>query len=110
VDVFVDVAEGFVAVVEVKNTSWDAIRPSNVRKNLLSHVRQLLAYVDEYNIVQKMEVAAAVIYPAPPTTLPLRQIIEEFYDDQAIALVWFSEARPVSQGLMSEPLPSDEST
>jgi hypothetical protein len=102
IDLLLDEGEGYVVAIEIKNTYWDRIKPANVRRNLLSHARQLQDYIDWLYESPGYEVTGAIIYPEPPSSQGLRERVETFWDDLAIMVVWYSEARAVAGGSATE--------
>jgi hypothetical protein len=49
VDIFVDDTESKeagVAVVEIKATDWDKIKPENIRRNVKRQIRQIWSYIE----------------------------------------------------------------
>ena len=94
-DILVDELGGFVSIVEIKSTDWDVIKVKNRKKLLGSHRRQLWRYIDQY-VEKGIDVAPGMIYPSPPLTLGLRELVEEYLNDWAIQVVWFHEALEAS--------------
>ena len=73
-DLFTTVEDGDVVVIEIKSTNWDRIKPSNVRKNLNAHRRQLMRYFDTYyQDGDGVGASLAMIYPNVPVILMTAQ-------------------------------------
>ena len=100
-DILVDELGDFVSIVEIKSTDWDTIKPKNRIKLLGSHRRQLWRYIDPY-VDSGINVSPGMIYPAPPRTEGLRDIIEDYLNDWAIQVVWFHESLESSNAWHSE--------
>jgi hypothetical protein len=90
-DLLIDEVGGFVAVVEVKSTHWDSVRPSNRRKLMSAHRRQVWRYIDEFLDVAGVDVCPGVIYPSVPLTPGLREDVETYLNDRGLQVVWFDD-------------------
>ena len=91
IDIFIDQLSGFVTVVEIKATNWDAVKSKSRRKLLGSHRRQIIRYVDKYLEVDNVSVVAILLYPSPPATPGLRNEVEEYFAEHGLQLAWHSE-------------------
>ena len=91
IDIFVDKIDDFVSVIEIKSTDWDRIKPQNRRKNLGSHCRQILRYVDKYLDDDEISVCAGMIYPQSPRTPGLKAEIEKYLNDQCLQVLWYDD-------------------
>jgi len=92
IDIFVSQVGDFVSLFEIKATDWDRIKPGNVRRNLASHVRQALAYVDTYLVGENTNVVATIIYPPSPRSPELKKIIETYLNERGFQVVWFDSS------------------
>lgn len=93
-DIFIDELDAdFVTIVEVKATDWDKIKPSNIKKNLWRHQRQLFHYIEKYLDVDKLQVCPGIIYPKPPKSPSLRQFIETCLEEYGAPAYWYSEIK-----------------
>lgn len=93
-DILITELGEFVTILEIKATNWDRIKPANVRRNLWRHQRQLLAYVDKYLKVDKLDVCLGIIYPHPPGKAGLRDFVEKHLEeDYGVPAYWYSEIR-----------------
>jgi hypothetical protein len=68
IDILVDEGEDWVAVVEIKGSSWDRMRPERVRPNALRHARQVWRYVEPFFDRIGKDVCPGIIYEKVPTT------------------------------------------
>jgi len=92
VDVFIDEAtDGFVSVVEVKNTDWDKIADGNVRRNVRRQVRQIWRYIDSQLELRGLSVCAGIIFPTLPRDKSKLALIEAMFDQEGIQVVWHDE-------------------
>lgn len=89
-DLLVDELGDFVSIVEIKSTDWDAVKPTNHKKLLGSHRRQLWRYIDQY-VASGINVSPGMIYPSAPSAPGLRELVEEYLNNWAIQVVWFDE-------------------
>ena len=92
IDVLVSDLGDMVAIYEIKATDWDKIKPQNVKKNAWCHQRQLLKYVETY-IEEGIQVSLGIIYPEPPKSLELREMLEEYLMEYGAPAYWFSEIK-----------------
>jgi hypothetical protein len=91
IDIFIDLVDDFVSVVEIKSTDWDRIRVHNRQKVLATHRRQVLMYVDKYLDHDQVNVCAGVIYPRFPDTAGLNAQVEQYLNDHALQVVWYDD-------------------
>lgn len=96
IDIWIDdLGEDKIAVFEIKATDWDRIAPSNIRRNIYRHQKQLFDYVYTYNFRDDLQVTYGLIYPFPPTTNGLRNQIEQLamnaYD---VPIYWYTDLNP----------------
>ncbi len=90
-DIYVDESEGYVSIVEIKATNWDAIKPRNIQRNLASHRRQVWKYIEKYCDGDGKDVCAGVIYPNEPKDQVLKERIEEYLNDYGLQVVWYHD-------------------
>ena len=86
VDILVDDDSGLVAIVEVKATNWDLIKPSRVRETALRHYRQRWRYIDDY--VETRQVSPGIVYPFAPRATERRSAVKEALDERFVQCVW----------------------
>jgi hypothetical protein len=91
IDIFIDLVDDFVSIVEIKSTDWDRIRVSNRQKVLSTHRRQVLRYVDKYLDHDSVNVCAGVIYPHSPISAGLKERVEQYLNDHALQVVWYDD-------------------
>ena len=91
VDILVDELDGHVAVVEIKSTDWDAIKPANRRKVLGAHRRQTWRYIEKYLDVDAVDVSAGIVYPRVPVTPGLLETVEGYLNDYGLQVVWYDD-------------------
>jgi hypothetical protein len=89
IDIFIDQMSDFVTVIEIKSTDWENIRHPGRRLN--SHRRQVMKYVDKYLELDQANVCAGIIYQKPPSDKNLRRLVEEYFSDHCIQLLWYDE-------------------
>ncbi|TAK20752.1 MAG: hypothetical protein EPO26_17160 [Chloroflexota bacterium] len=93
------------AVLEAKATIFDGKSPTQVRRRIAQHRRQLAAYIGtqaDLNTPAAIEdpesaVTPGIIYPQAPTDPAIRQMIEEYFADECITVVWQNELPPELQ-------------
>lgn len=90
-DIFVDVKDNFVTIVEIKSTDWDKVKEKNRKKLLGSHRRQVWNYIEEYLDVEKIDVCPGIIYPKPPKTPGLKDMIEKYLNEYGLQVVWYDD-------------------
>jgi hypothetical protein len=90
-DILVNEIGDQVAVVEIKATDWDRIYSRNISKNLSAHCRQILKYVDKYLEGDGFTVCPGLIYPTAPATPGLKERVEEYLNNNGIAVAWFRD-------------------
>ncbi len=89
VDIFIDLIDNFVTVVEIKATDWDRVK--HRRKLLARHRRQVVKYVDKFLHDDRLNVCAGIIYPQSPRTEGLREQIEAYLNDWGLQVVWYDD-------------------
>ena len=93
IDLFVDIDHPepvYRAVLEVKNTDWDQKTITNVRRNVLRHIRQVYRYIDSLNL-EGFAVAPGIIYSKQPSDTERRKYIEDLLEEHLIGVVWQDE-------------------
>jgi len=90
IDIHVD-ADGVVAVVEIKNSDWDAMKPNAVRRNARRYARQLWSYV-EAELDDGSSVSPGIVFPRRPKTPGRLEEIERLFDEEGIPVVWEDES------------------
>ena len=90
IDIHVQADEELVAVVEIKNSDWDAMTPQAVRRNAKRYARQLWNYI-EAEIEDKFQVSPGIVFPTRPKTEGRLAEIERLFDEEGIPVVWEDE-------------------
>lgn len=85
--------DDFVSILEIKATDWDRIKPKNIKRNLASHHRQIMKYIDKYLMIDKLDVCTGIIYPKPPRCPKLRQEIETYLEERGTPAYWYTEVK-----------------
>jgi hypothetical protein len=80
---------GFVTIIEIKSTDWDKIVPHNIKRLLKSHGRQMFKYIDKFLNNDNTNVCAAIIYPKAPLLSGIEKIVENYFNENSIQLIWF---------------------
>jgi hypothetical protein len=90
IDVHVQADEELVAVVEIKNSDWDAMTEEAVRRNAKRYARQLWNYI-EAEIEGGFQVSPGIVFPTKPKTERRCAEIERLFEDDGIPVVWEDE-------------------
>jgi len=95
-------------IIESKWTNWDRLhRRGNLNRNLGSHRRQVLSYIDgeiwteksatgELVELESINRQAGLMYPITPSSNELRQLIEDSLGEWGISTLWFDDPPPSS--------------
>jgi hypothetical protein len=102
VDIFVDDTdskEAGVAVVEIKATDWDKIKPENIRRNAKRQIRQIWSYIEPHlrggqNVggVEAKDVNPGIIFPKRPKDMETLELVEALFWEEGIPVVWHDES------------------
>ena len=93
IDIFVDDdGDNLVAVAEIKNSDWDKMTDSAVRRNINRQIRQIWHYIDSQLNTEK-DVSPGVIFPKRPKDKKRMKLIEETFEEQGIPVVWQDETK-----------------
>jgi len=90
-DILISEAGDIVAVLEIKATDWDRIKPKNIKKNLWRHQHQLYSYVERTLEIENKGLSAYIIYPTRPTSAALCKLIEDYLEGYGILPHWYDE-------------------
>lgn len=103
VDIFVssDSDEKHVAVVEIKASDWDRMKPKAVRRNALRQIRRIWSYIDGQVDLNRKDVSPGVIFPQRPSDPQRLQQIEDLFSEWAIQVVWHDESMEELRARMS---------
>jgi len=93
VDIFVDddSDEKHVAIVEIKASDWDRMKPKAVRRNVLRQARQVWSYIDAQIDLHGKDVSPGIIYPKRPSSMERLEEIESILNNRGIQVVWHDE-------------------
>ena len=94
VDIFVDddSDENHVAVIEIKASDWNRMKPKSVRRNALRQVRQIWSYIDSQVDLEGKDVSPGIIFPKRPSDKNRLEEIEGIFNDWGIQVVWHDES------------------
>ena len=90
IDVFVDGDDALVAIAEIKASTWDRMTTASLRRNVLRQARQVWDYI-ESQLDQGREVSPGIIFPRRPRSMRRLRLIEDLFEQRAIAVVWQDE-------------------
>jgi hypothetical protein len=93
-DILISDESDLVAVLEIKATDWDRIKPKNVKKNLWRHQNQLYSYVERFLEVDMKSVSAYIIYPTRPSSAELCKVIDDYLEAYGMLAHWYDEISP----------------
>ncbi len=91
VDIKIDEGENYIAIIEVKGTDWDNLRPQRIRSTAQRHARQVWRYVDDHVENHGKEVCPALVYEYIPKDPSVRAEVEQILNDRFIQVVWRKE-------------------
>jgi len=90
-DIFVKSDETLVAIAEIKNSDWNAMTSTAVRRNVKRQARQIWDYIESQLELGK-EVSPGVIFTKRPKDLDRINLIEQLFDEKGISVVWEDES------------------
>lgn len=91
IDIFVsDSGDNLVAVAEVKDSDWDKMTDSAVRRNVRRQIRQVWNYI-ESQLKTKKDVSPGIIFPKQPKDKERMKLIESMFEEEGIPVVWQDE-------------------
>ncbi len=91
IDIFVKSDEELVAVVEIKNSNWNAMTDEAVRRNVNRQASQIWDYIESQLDLGK-EPTPGVIFPERPRDLDRMNLIERLFEEKGISVVWEDES------------------
>ena len=94
VDIFVgdDSDQNHVAVIEIKASDWNRMKPKSVRRNAMRQVRQIWSYIDSQVELDGKDVSPGIIFPNKPFDNERLEEIEKIFNDWGIQVVWHDES------------------
>lgn len=91
IDIFIsDSGDNLVAVAEVKDSDWDKMTDSAVRRNVRRQIRQVWNYI-ESQLKTKKDVSPGIIFPKQPKDKERMKLIESMFEEEGIPVVWQDE-------------------
>ena len=91
IDIFVDDdGDNLVAVAEVKNSNWDKMTNSAVRRNVKRQIKQICDYIESQLTIKK-DVSPGIIFPKRPEDREKMKLIERLFEEEGIPVVWQDE-------------------
>ena len=90
IDVRVVVGDDLVSVIELKNSDWNGMSETAVRRNVRRHIRQVWEYI-ESQLNEGRDVSPGVVFPGRPTSPECLESIERMFEEEGIAVVWQDE-------------------
>ncbi len=91
IDILVrDTGDKMVALAEVKDSDWDKMTDSAVRRNVKRQIKQIWDYIDSQLVKQK-DVSPRVIFPERPKDKTRMTLIEDMFEEEGIPVVWQDE-------------------
>lgn len=91
-DISVQSDDELVAVVEIKNSDWDAMTERNLKRNVRSQIRQVWKYI-ESQIEMGKDVSPGIIFPKRPSDIERLKLIESMFLEEGIPVVWQDESK-----------------
>lgn len=77
-----------IAVVEIKATDWDRLKPGTIRSTALRHARQIWRYIDDHVETQGRSVDPGIVYEFEPTDDAIRLEVERAINGRCVQVVW----------------------
>ncbi len=91
IDIFVsDTVDKMVALAEVKDSDWNKMTDSAVRRNVKRQIKQIWDYIDS-QLVRQKDVSPGVIFPERPKDKTRMRLIEDMFEEEGIPVVWQDE-------------------
>jgi len=90
-DIFVKSDETLVAIAEIKDSDWNAMTSTAVRRNVKRQARQIWDYI-ESQLEMGKEVSPGVIFTKRPKDPDRINLIEQLFDEKGISVVWEDES------------------
>lgn len=80
-----------VAIVELKNSDWDAMTTTAIYRNVKRQARQIWEYIESQLKLGK-DISLGIIFPKRPKTPNRLNLIEQLFDEEGIPVVWENES------------------
>ncbi len=96
IDVHVD-DNDIVAVVEIKDSDWDSMTTTALRRNVRRQIRQIWEYIESQlhpddPKIRPKDVSPGVVFPARPRSKEQMRLIEMMFEEEGIPVVWDDES------------------
>ena len=91
IDIFVDQIAGCVAIVEIKSTDWESIKPQNRRRLVSRHRYQIWKYINSFLETGDVDIVPGIIYPKSPSDTDVTVFIEEYLNECGIQVVCYED-------------------
>ena len=91
IDIHVEVDNNHTAVIEIKESDWDALSPQALKRNVNKIIQQIWSYV-ETELTRGYDVTPAVIFTNQPASKRRLDLIEAQFGAWGIAVSWEDES------------------
>ena len=78
------------AVVEIKHSDWDKMKPEAVRRNVKRQARQVWRYIESQESLDG--ICPGIVFPKRPKDPQRLKQIEELFEEEGIPVVWEDES------------------
>lgn len=86
-DIYVESDRTLIAIIEIKDASWDSMSSSAVKRNLRRYTKQIWNYI-ESQLETGKDVSPGVIFSSQPKDSDLLNLIEQSFDKEGISVIW----------------------
>ena len=90
-DLFVSCDEDLVSIVEIKNSDWDKMTLTAVKRNVRRQARQLWKYIEAYIQQQGKDVCPGIIFRKRPKIVGRLELVERLFEEEGVPVVWDDE-------------------
>lgn len=90
IDIFVVDKGSHVALAEIKDSDWDAMKPEAVKRNIRRQIKQVWKYIYP-QIEMNKEVSTGIIFSRRPKNKERMKLIEDMFWEEGIPVVWDDE-------------------
>lgn len=78
------------AIVEIKHSDWDKMKPDAVRRNVKRQARQIWRYIELQESVDG--ICPGIVFPKRPSDPKRMKQIEALFEEEGIPVVWEDES------------------
>ena len=78
------------AIVEIKHSDWDKMKPDAVRRNVKRQARQVWRYIESQESLDG--ICPGIVLPTRPEDAQRLKLIEELFEEEGIPVVWEDES------------------